>query len=196
MNYTIDVNLTSLSKIPEVDFNNIPFGRVFSDHMFIADYYDGEWRDLKIVPYQALSLTPATTVLHYAQTIFEGMKVMRSPEGSPILFRVEKHAQRLNNSARRMAMPELPEALFKQALNELIAIDHNWIPNTPESALYIRPFMIATDPFIGVRASETYKFIIFTAPVGAYYSKPVKLLGKRKIRSCSQRWYWKCKSRW
>ncbi|MGB0863108.1 MAG: branched-chain amino acid aminotransferase [Saprospiraceae bacterium] len=175
MKYSIDINLTDASKVSEVDFNNIPFGKVFSDHMFMADYEDGEWKNFEIVPFQPLNLYPSAIVLHYAQTIFEGMKVMKNPAGEPVLFRPEMHSQRLNRSARRMAMPELPEDLFLQALTELISIDHNWIPNTPDSALYVRPFMIANDQFIGVRPSETYKFIIFTAPVGAYYSKPVKL---------------------
>lgn len=176
MKYDIDVQLSNASRIDEVDFDNIPFGKVFSDHMFVADYYDGQWQDFRIVPFQPLSMSPSSMVLHYAQTIFEGMKVMKSPEGTPLLFRPEMHAKRFNRSARRMAMPELPEALYHQALRELIAIDHAWIPTAPDSALYVRPFMIANDPFIGIRPSETYKFIIFTAPVGAYYAEPVKLL--------------------
>lgn len=175
MNNTIKVNLIHSSRLKEVDFNHIPFGRIFSDHMFVADYYDGAWQDFRIEPYQALNLAPATTVFHYAQTIFEGMKIMKSPDGTPILFRMDKHAARLNASAKRMAMPEFPAAMFQKGLSELVSIDHRWIPDTPDSALYVRPFMIATDPFIGVSASKTYKFIIFTAPVGAYYSEPVKL---------------------
>lgn len=175
MKYNIDVTFADSTNIHSVDFNNIPFGKVFSDHMFIADFYNGEWQDLRIVPFQPLSMSPSAMVLHYAQTIFEGMKVMQSPEGTPLLFRPEMHATRLNRSAARMAMPEFPEELFLQALNELIAIDHRWIPDTPDSALYVRPFMIANDQYIGIRPSETYKFIIFTAPVGAYYADPVKL---------------------
>ena len=175
MTYNIDVNLVNTSRLSEIDFDNIPFGRVFSDHIFIADYYDGAWRDLRIAPYQPLSLNPATAVLHYSQTIFEGMKVMANPEGTPLLFRPEMHAKRLNRSAQRMAMPDVPEELFMQALYELIGIAHRWIHSGEESALYVRPVMVANDPSIGVRPAETYKFIIFTAPVGAYYSKPVKL---------------------
>jgi len=180
MKYPIEVQLTNTSKLQEVDFDNIPFGRVFSDHMFIADYYNGEWRDLRIVPFGPLSMSPSSMVLHYAQTIFEGMKVMKSPAGDPLLFRPELHSERLNKSAVRMAMPELPKDVFMQALNELISIDSRWIPGGNDTALYVRPFMIANDPFIGVRPSETYKFMIFTAPVGAYYSKPLNLLVSEK----------------
>ncbi len=176
MKYNIEVNPTNNSKLSELDFNNIPFGKVFSDHMFVADYYDGAWRDLRIEAYQPLSLTPATMVLHYAQTIFEGMKVLKSPDGIPLLFRPEMHAKRFNRSAHRMAMPDVPEDLFEQAIRELIQLDYKWIPDVPESALYIRPFMFGNDPYIGVRPSDRYQFIIFTAPVGSYYADPVKLL--------------------
>lgn len=185
MKYPIEVQLTNTSKLHDVDFNNIPFGKVFSDHMFIADYYNGNWRDLRIVPFAPLPMSPSSMVLHYAQTIFEGMKVMKSPQDEPLLFRPELHAQRLNASARRMAMPEIPQEMFMQALHELISIDNRWIPDGDDSALYIRPFMIADDPFIGIRPSETYKFIIFTAPVGAYYSKSLSLLASDEYSRAS-----------
>ncbi len=180
MKYNFNVQLTDQSKLSQVDFNNIPFGRVFSDHMFIADYDGKEWTDLRIVPYGNLEMSPAASVLHYSQTIFEGMKATKDADGTPLLFRPEMNARRLNKSAARMAMPEVPEELFMQALNELVGLDHNWIPNTPDSSLYIRPYMFANDPFIGVKPSETYRFIIFTAPVGAYYSGAVKLLASEK----------------
>lgn len=180
MKYNFNVQLTNQSRLSQVDFNNIPFGRIFSDHMFIADYDGKEWTDLRIVPYGDLEMSPASAVLHYSQTIFEGMKATKGADGTPLLFRPEMNARRLNKSAVRMAMPEIPEELFMQALNELISIDHKWIPNVPDSSLYIRPYMFANDPFIGVRPSETYRFVIFTAPVGAYYSGAVKLLASEK----------------
>mgnify|MGYP000038261920 CR=1 FL=1 len=180
MKYNFNVQLTNQSKLSQIDFNNIPFGRVFSDHMFIADYNGEEWTDLRIVPYGNLEMSPASSVLHYSQTVFEGMKATKDADGTPLLFRPEQNARRLNKSAARMAMPELPEDLFMQALNQLIALDHEWIPNVPDSSLYIRPYMFANDPFIGVKPSTNYRFIMFTAPVGAYYSGAVKLLASEK----------------
>ncbi len=176
MKYSIKVTQTRQSNLPKLDFNNIPFGRVFSDHMFVADYYDGRWNDMRIVPFQPFSMHPANMTLHYAQTIFEGMKASKSVAGVPLLLTPHLHAKRLNASADRMCMPHLPEDLFLQALHELIAIDHEWIPPLKGSSLYIRPYMFATDEFIGVKPSTTYKFIIFTCPVGTYYDKPVKLI--------------------
>ena len=115
MSYNIQVSLTNQSRLGQVDFNNIPFGRIFSDHMFIADYDGQNWTDLRIVPYKEFSISPASMVLHYAQTIFEGMKATKSVDGTPLLFRPEMNARRLNKSAVRMAMPEIPEELFLQA---------------------------------------------------------------------------------
>lgn len=175
MSSRIHVQRTQKSRLPELDFNNIPFGKVFSDHMFVADYRDGEWTDFRIVPFGPFSMHPASAVLHYSQTVFEGMKASKSKDGVPMLLRPEMHAKRINNSARRMMMPEFPEDMFVQALHQLIALDADWIPPQEGSAMYVRPFMFATDEFIGVRPSQTYRFIIFTCPVGPYYSKPVKL---------------------
>ena len=176
MNYPIKVTKTTQSRLPQLDFNNIPFGRVFSDHMFIADYIDGEWTDLRIEPFGYFQMHPANMTLHYSQTIFEGMKASKSREGVPLLMRPELHARRLNASADRMCMPHLPEDLFIQALHELIGLDSDWIPSIPGTSLYVRPYMFATDEFIGVQPSDTYKFIIFTCPVGSYYDKPVSLV--------------------
>ncbi len=176
----IEVNVTQESQLDKVDFNNIPFGKVFSDHMFVADYVDGQWQDMKIMPTSKISFHPSMMALHYGQSIFEGMKATRHVNGQPLLFRPEMHAERLNNSARRMSMPELPKELFLDAVRQLVRIDSNWIPKDKGSALYIRPFMFATDEFIGVRASSKYKFIIITLPVGPYYNKAVKLKVERK----------------
>jgi len=180
MKYNISFQPTTKSKLDSVDFGNIPFGHVFSDHMFVADYYDGEWRDLRIVPFGPITMSPANLTLHYGQAMFEGMKAFKNQEGAPMLFRPEMHAKRLNASGARLCMPELPEDLFLQGLNELIGVDHAWIPTDSDSSLYVRPFMFATEEIIGVRPSSSYKFIIFTAPVGPYYDKPITLIAANK----------------
>lgn len=175
MKHKIQVTKVQQSRIAEVDFDNIPFGRVFSDHMFVADYRDGEWQDYRIVPFGHFTMHPASMALHYGQAIFEGMKASKSNDGDPWLFRPEMHAVRINRSAERMMMPAFPEDVFVEALHALIDLDAAWIPPQEGSALYVRPYMFATDEFIGVKPSETYKFVIFTGPVGPYYAKPVRL---------------------
>ena len=175
MKYNIKVSKTTQSRLERIDFDNIPFGRTFSDHMFVADYENGEWQNPRIEPFDYFRMHPASMVLHYGQAIFEGMKASKSVEGKAMLFRPEMHAQRINASAARMCMPAFPEDLFLEALHLLVGMDSAWIPPKSGSALYIRPFMFATDEFIGVRPSDTYKFIIFTGPVGPYYAKPVRL---------------------
>ena len=171
----IDITRTNESKLPQMDFNNILFGRQFSDHMFIADYRDGVWTDARIVPFSNLSMSPAASVLHYGQSIFEGMKAHRGDNGEVFLFRMEDNMRRLNISAKRMCIPELPEEIFRSGLAQLLDVDRDWVPDVDGTALYIRPFMFATDEYIGVKAAETYRFMIFTCPVGAYYSEPVKV---------------------
>jgi branched-chain amino acid aminotransferase len=180
MNYNIKVTKTQDSRLSSVDFNNIPFGKIFSDHMFVVDYEDGEWKDPQIVPYGPLEMYPAAMVLHYGQAIFEGMKASKYHDGTPMLLRPELHARRLNLSADRLCMPNVPEDLFLQGLHTLIDLDKGWIPPQAGSALYIRPFMIATDEFIGVGESAKYKFMIMTGPVGPYYPKPIRLLAEQK----------------
>jgi len=178
MSYQFQITKTQHSSLSKVDFNNIPFGRTFSDHMFVADYINGEWTNLEIRPVAPIPTHPGNMAWHYGQAIFEGMKATRDSEGNALLFRPEMHAKRINASARRMCMPEFPEDLFLQAIHTLVALEKAWIPPQTGSALYIRPFMYATDETIGVKASETYKFIIFVMPVGPYYSQPVKLLAQ------------------
>ncbi|MCH8904572.1 MAG: branched-chain amino acid aminotransferase [Bacteroidetes bacterium] len=175
-NFEIRIRKSEVSRIDSLDFNNIPFGKVFSDHMFSADYYDGEWRDCEILPFSKISISPSMTALHYGQAIFEGMKAFKDMEGNPQLFRPEQNFTRFNNSAHRMAMPELPEEIFISAIKEIVSLDRDWIPSQPNCALYIRPFMFATDEFIGIKPSDNFKFMIFTCPVGIYYPKPVKIL--------------------
>jgi len=176
MNYKIETTKVNKSRLPEIDFDNIPFGQLFSDHMFSADYIDGEWTNLQIIPFAPLELSPVNLALHYGQSIFEGMKASKMTDGTPALLRPELHVQRLNASADRMCMPHVPKDLFLQALHELIGMESGWIPQKEGSALYIRPVMFAMDAKLGVAVSERYKFLIITGPVGPYYPKPVKLL--------------------
>jgi branched-chain amino acid aminotransferase len=178
MKYNIALTKTKTSQLSQVDFDNIPFGRVFSDHMFVADYDGKDWKNLRIVPFESFSMHPAAMGLHYGQSIFEGMKASKNEEGQPLFFRPEDHAKRFNNSARRMCMPEVPEELFLEALHRLVGVDQAWIPPRKGSALYIRPIMFANDEFVGVRPSQHYRFIIFTGPVGPYYPKPVRLFAE------------------
>ncbi|MCB0657455.1 MAG: branched-chain amino acid aminotransferase [Saprospiraceae bacterium] len=172
----IKINKTKNSRLATVDFKHIPFGRVFSDHMFEADYLDGKWTNFNIRPVEPLAIHPANLALHYGQSIFEGMKAFADKDGNPLLFRPEMHAHRMNASAARMSMPSIPEDLFLDALEALVSLERDWIPNEPGSSLYVRPIMFATDEYIGVAASQTYKFLILTLPVGPYYSQPVKLI--------------------
>jgi len=183
MTGTLDIAIqkTLKSRINEVDLDNIPFGKVYSDHMFVADYKDGQWGDLRIVPYENLSLSPANAALHYGQSIFEGMKAHKGPDGRALVFRPEKNAQRFNRSAVRMCMPEIPEEIFVGGIDALVNLDKDWIPENEGNSLYLRPFMFAADEYIGVRPSLTYKFMIFTCPVGGYYSKPVRVKVETKF---------------
>lgn len=181
MTQEIKITTTQHSRLSQVNFDDIPFGKVFSDHMFVADYKDGKWINPRIEPFGPFSMHPACMGLHYGQSIFEGMKASKSHDDRPLLFRPEMHARRLNASARRICMPEFPEDLFVEALHQLVSLDRDWIPTNEGSALYIRPFMFANDEFIGVRPSNSYKFIIFTCPVGPYYPKPVRLWVEQKF---------------
>ena len=175
MTYEIKIQKSKTSRITEIDFSSIPFGKIFTDHMLVCDYRDGAWQSAEIMPFQNLSFSPATAAFHYGQEIFEGMKAYKDPQGRAGIFRPDMNQKRMNISAHRMCMPDVPEALFMDGLKELIRIDSDWIPTTHDASLYIRPFMIATDEFVGIRPSETYKFIIFCSPVGAYYSEPIKV---------------------
>ncbi len=171
----ININKTNKSRISELDYENIEFGKIFADHMFSIDYKDGQWQNPEILPYGNLSLSPSTSALHYGQALFEGMKAYKNAEGDVLLFRPVDNARRLNISAERMCMPTLPEDIFMQGLTELLKIDSEWVPPTAGCALYIRPFMFATDEFVGVRPSAKYKFMIFCCPVGAYYANPLRV---------------------
>ena len=171
----LDITKVKESRVNSVDWENLPFGRIFSDHMVVMDYENGAWKKPEIVPFEDLSLTPATSVLHYGQTIFEGMKAYRNKENEVFLFRPDQNAKRFNESAERMCMPAVPEEMFIDFIKTLVDLDREWIPKKDGYSMYIRPFMIATDPYVGIRPSSTYKFMIFTCPVGSYYTEPVRV---------------------
>ena len=212
----ITVTKTQASKLDTIDFDNIPLGRAFTDHMFICDYADGQWQNPRVEPLAMIPTHPAAMALHYGQAIFEGMKATvikdnapagrlggfakssqrdsrpegeqsgKANPGTPLLFRPAENAKRLNQSARRMGMPDFPEDLFVDGLKALVAVEKGWIPPAEGSALYLRPFMYADEPFIGMRAASSFKFIIIASPAGPFFSKPIKLWAEKEyIRAAS-----------
>ena len=180
----IQINPIEKSRLDQIDFEHLSFGRTFADHMLVAEYADGAWQSATIQPYGPLSYQPAMMSLHYGQAIFEGMKGYRSASDEVLVFRPEENLKRFNKSATRMCMPEVPEALFLGGLKKLLEIDKAWVPAKEGCSLYIRPFMFATDEYVGVSPSTTYKFIIFNCPVGSYYTKPL-LTGARSMVNVS-----------
>ena len=186
MSYNIKTTKIEKSKVETLDFDNIPLGKTFTDHMFICDYDSGKWNNPRIEPLQDIPTHPAAMALHYGQAIFEGMKATIDADGIPMLFRPEKNASRLNFSANRMGMPDFPEDLFLEGLKQLVALDKNWIPPQEGSALYLRPFMYADEFFIGMRAATQYKFIIIASPSGPYFNKRIKLFAETKYIRAAQ----------
>lgn len=177
MSNTIDIQITKVAetRLTVTDFAELPFGKVFTDHMFLCDYEDGQWINPRIVPYGPIPMSPAISALHYGQAIFEGIKAYRQPNGSISVFRGDKNFARFNKSARRMAMAEVPEEIFMQGIAKLIEVDEKWVPAQDDFALYIRPVLYATDPYLGVKPSDSYTFAILTTPTGKYYSKALKI---------------------
>lgn len=171
----INIELIEKSHINEVDFENLPFGKIFTDHMLVMDYIDGKWQTPAITPFKNLSMHPATSAIHYGQSIFEGIKAYRTQSGKIAIFRPDMNAERFRLSSIRMCMPEIPNNLFVQLISELVKIEEKWIPNNEEISLYIRPFMFSDDEYIGIKPSDNYRFIIFTCPVGKYYSEPLRV---------------------
>ncbi|GAF06740.1 branched-chain amino acid aminotransferase [Paenibacillus pini JCM 16418] len=178
MNEEIAVQLTSQPK-EKPDEQHLGFGQYFTDHMFVMDYTDGQgWHDPRIVPYAPISLDPAAMVFHYGQAVFEGMKAFPHESGKVLLFRPDQNMQRLNISNDRLGIPEVSGPFVIKAIQKLVDTDRSWIPQAPGTSLYIRPFIIATEPCLGVRSSYTYQLLIILSPVGAYYSEglqPVKI---------------------
>lgn len=160
----------------QVDFDQLPFGKYFSDHMFISLYKDEAWINSRIVPFGPISMHPSMAAIHYGQSIFEGMKAYKAANGDILLFRPWENAKRLNRSADRMCMATLPEDYFLEALTTLIQIDRDWVSAKEGHSLYIRPFMFASEAILGVRPANEYTFMIISSPVGHYYNGPVKLM--------------------
>ena len=171
----IDIQQVKKSRLPEVDFKNLAFGKVYTDHMFMADFKGGEWKNARIVPYGHIQISPATPAIHYGQAIFEGMKAYASINGETYVFRPLDNLKRLNISGDRMCMPPVPEEVFMEGLSTLVDLDRKWIPNIEGGSLYIRPFVFSADEYIGIRPSQDFTFMIILCPVGAYYSNPVKV---------------------
>ncbi|NLC07941.1 MAG: branched-chain amino acid aminotransferase [Syntrophomonadaceae bacterium] len=178
MSNTIRIERTTHPK-PKPDPNNLGFGQIFTDHMFIMDYTAGKgWHDPRIVPYGPLSLDPSTMVFHYGQAVFEGLKAYKTKDGRILLFRPTNNMERINMSNDRICIPPLDVDFAVEAIKTLVKVDQDWIPEAEGTSLYIRPFIIATDPYLGVRPANTYKFLIILSPVGAYYPEginPVKI---------------------
>lgn len=171
----IKIEKISQSKLNEVDFDNLPFGKHFADYMFEMDFKDGAWQAPTVKAFQNLDMHPATSALHYGQAIFEGLKASKIENGDVLIFRPDMNIKRFNESAVRMCMQEVPEELFENGLRTLLDMNRDWVPDGEGQSLYIRPFMIATDEYVGIRPSENYKFLIICSPVGAYYSEPVRV---------------------
>jgi branched-chain amino acid aminotransferase len=178
--YKINVTKVEKSKIHEVDFDNLGFGSVFTDHMLVCDYKNGVWSTPKITPYQPITLDPSARIFHYGQSIFEGLKAYKDIEDTAWLFRPLDNCKRLNISAKRLAIPELPESYFMEGLKTLLQLDHKWIPKKEGSSLYVRPFMFATGEGFHASPSDQYKFIIACSPSGSYFSGKVKVLIEEK----------------
>ncbi|MBC9812817.1 branched-chain amino acid aminotransferase [Crocinitomicaceae bacterium CZZ-1] len=173
----IEINIShpTTSKISQVDWDNLPFGKVFTDHMLVMDYKNGKWQSPEIVPFGPIPMHPAMSAIHYGQSIFEGMKAYSRENGDVVLFRPEMNAKRFMESCERLCMPAFDEELFVELVRKLVEVDKNWVPKKEGAALYIRPFIFGTDEAIGIKPSDTYKFVIFLCPVGAYYSQPVNV---------------------
>jgi branched-chain amino acid aminotransferase len=176
----ITVEKVKTSRISKVDFSNLPFGKVYSDHMFVCDFKNGEWQTPKIVPYQGITLDPAAKIFHYGQSVFEGMKAYKDKEEHVWLFRPEENQKRLNISSKRIAIPEVPKELFMDGLKTLLQIEKDWIPTEAGSSLYIRPFIFASGTGLHASPADEYKFIIACAPSGAYFSGKLKVLIEEK----------------
>lgn len=179
MSYTIPVTLTDNPSLKPTDEKKLGFGQIFTDHMFLLDYEEGKgWHSPRVVPYGPFTLDPATTVFHYGQAIFEGMKAYRAKDGGVQVFRPKSYLARMNRSAARVCIPETDTELVYAGLKKLLEVEKDWVPGSAGTSLYIRPFVIATEKFLGVRPSKTYTLAIILSPVGAYYPEgfaPVKI---------------------
>ncbi|MFN8672600.1 MAG: branched-chain amino acid aminotransferase [Candidatus Sericytochromatia bacterium] len=175
----IDIRKTNNSILKTVDFDNLGFGHIFSDHMVSMDYENNVWGNPSIIPFEKISFYPSLATLHYGQAVFEGMKAFTGVDGKHRLFRPEKHHKRLNTSHKRICIPEVSYDVFIKSLETLLEVDLEWIPKKRGNSLYIRPFTFATEEFLGLKVSDTFKYMVITCPVGAYYKgglNPISLI--------------------
>jgi len=163
------------SKLSSVNWDQLVFGRTFTDHMFSADFEEGKWTGFRIEPYANISMEPSLSAIHYGQSIFEGLKAFRGSDGQIRVFRPEMNAKRLNASARRMCMAEVPESVFLEGIKALLSIDSEWVYAKAGYSLYLRPFLFATETYLGIKASDSYRFMIIASPVGAYYDGRIRV---------------------
>ena len=174
----IKIERTTAPKAKPAPGQKLGFGKIFTDHMFVMNYTEGQgWHDARIVPFQNISLSPAAMVYHYGQEMFEGLKAYKNPDGNVYLFRPDMNAKRTNNTNDRLVIPQLPVEDFVQAVSAVVDVDRDWIPTEPGTSLYIRPFIIATDEFLGVAPSKTYLFMVILSPSGAYYESGLAPVG-------------------
>ncbi len=173
MEHTISIKSQAERKV--TDTKSLPFGKIPTEHMFIAEYKNGEWQNAQVVPFHDLTLSPLALCLHYGQTVFEGMKAFVMEDGRLNIFRMDKHYDRFTKSLQRMCMPLVPQRLFKDAIHQLVKLDSDWVPREADGSLYIRPFMIATEDRIGVKVSDEYLFMVVCSPAFQYYTKPLKV---------------------
>ena len=174
----IKITRTETPKEKPAKGQKLGFGKIFTDHMFVMNYTEGKgWHDPRVVPFQNISLSPAAMVYHYGQEMFEGMKAYKGPDGNVYLFRPDMNAKRTNASNDRLVIPNIPEEDFVQAVSAVVDVDRDWVPSDPGTSLYVRPFIIATDEFLGVAPSKTYLFMIILSPSGAYYESGLAPVG-------------------
>ncbi|PWG79279.1 branched-chain amino acid aminotransferase [Pararcticibacter amylolyticus] len=175
MKYPIQLQRSNSSALPSYDFTSINFGPDHTDHLFCADFKDGQWQNAAVKPFSEFSISPLALCLHYGQTVFEGMKAFRLQDGSVSIFRIQKHLERLNRSLQRMCMPDVPEELFINALDKLVSTDQGWVSGLPGNSLYLRPMVFATEARLGVTEAKEYKMMIVALPISNYYNGTVKV---------------------
>lgn len=180
------ISITSQEQRAVTDTRKIPFGKVPTEHMFIAEYKDGAWHNARITPFQNLVLSPMALSLHYGQTVFEGMKAFLMDDGRVNIFRMEKHYDRFMKSLHRMCMPPVPKELFMEAMHQLVQLDSSWVPDEEDGALYIRPFMIASEDRIGVKIADEYLFMIVCSPAYQYYAQPLNVKVETKYARAAE----------
>lgn len=184
--FKINIQKAEKSAIDQVDFDNIMFGKNFTDHMLVCDYKDGAWQTPEITPLVNFSMHPGTAALHYGQSIFEGLKAHRNESGQVSIFRMKDNFNRMNLSAERMAMPAIPEELFMEGIKKIIEIDQKWVPEGKAKSLYIRPFLFSTDAYIKVKVADNYRFVVILSPAGPYFSEAVKIWVETKYSRSSE----------